>query len=181
MAAPLIPTNIWSWVEENRNVFDGPVANKVIFENSEFIFMMIKGPNRRNDFHVDPGDEIFIQLKGDIQVDLMMDGKRETRIVQEGEMFFIPKFVPHCPMRPADSWGFVVERQRRSDEPDGVEWYCENCGHLLARASFHVSNIEVELREALETFNADVARRTCTKCHAVLPDPGFFTFDRPTV
>jgi 3-hydroxyanthranilate 3,4-dioxygenase len=175
MAPPLLPKNIWTWVEENRDVFDGPVANKVIFEDSEFIFMMIKGPNRRNDFHVDPGDEIFIQLKGDIQTDLMIDGKRETRIIREGEMFFIPARVPHCPMRPADSWGFVIERQRRADEPDGVEWYCENCGHLLHRAQFHVVNIEVELREALESFNGDVGLRTCDECGTILPEPEFIT------
>ena len=29
---------------------------------------IVRGPNARNDFHIDPGDEIFYQLKGDITV-----------------------------------------------------------------------------------------------------------------
>ncbi len=60
---PLIPRNLWEWIEENRVAFEPPVGNKVIWEDSHFTAMIIRGPNARRDFHVDPSEEIFYVLK----------------------------------------------------------------------------------------------------------------------
>ncbi len=66
--ANIVPLHLMRWIEENRGLFSGPVANKEVFPESEFIYQIVRGPNARNDFHLDPGDEIFYQLKGDITV-----------------------------------------------------------------------------------------------------------------
>jgi hypothetical protein len=39
----------------------GPGA--LIWEDSQFTAMIIRGPNARRDFHVDPSDEIFYMLR----------------------------------------------------------------------------------------------------------------------
>jgi 3-hydroxyanthranilate 3,4-dioxygenase len=170
------PLNLLRWIEENRDAFRPPVANKVIWQDSEFICMVIHGPNSRNDFHVDPGDEIFYQLRGDIRVDIMQDGERQTNLVREGDLLLVPACVPHAPLRPSDTWGLVVERKRRSDELDQLVWFCESCNHELHRTTFNLTNIETELGAAIAHVNADEQLRTCQRCGTVLPIPGEFRF-----
>jgi 3-hydroxyanthranilate 3,4-dioxygenase len=169
--ANIAPVHLMRWIEENRGAFGGPVANKEVFPESEFIYQIVRGPNARNDFHIDPGDEIFYQLKGDITVRCIDGGKPRDITVREGEVMLCRAGTPHCPIRPPDTWGLVIERKRRPDERDGLAWYCEGCGAKLHETSFSVSNIEVELREAIRQFNANEALRTCRKCGAVLSVP----------
>ena len=66
---PLVSKNLWQWIEENRAAFEPPVGNKVVWEDSQYTAMVVRGPNARRDFHIDPSDEIFYQLKGDIVVE----------------------------------------------------------------------------------------------------------------
>src|SRR5438067_9837565 len=107
---PLIAFDLWDWIARHREAFEPPVGNKVIWEDSQYTAMVIHGPNARRDFHVDPSDEIFYQLKGSIIVEhLDPDGGRHETIVGEGELFLLPAMVPHAPHRPADTWGLVIE------------------------------------------------------------------------
>ena len=77
--ANIAPVHLMRWIEEHKTLFSGPVANKEVFPESEFIYQIVRGPNARNDFHIDPGDEIFYQLKGDITVRCIdADGTRAT-------------------------------------------------------------------------------------------------------
>ena len=59
---PLDVFGLWTWIEANRAAFEPPVGNKVIWEDSQFTAMVIRGPNARRDFHIDPSDEIFFML-----------------------------------------------------------------------------------------------------------------------
>ncbi len=168
--AVLVPLPLLRWIEEHHDDFSGPVSNRVLWPDSDFIFMVVRGANARNDFHIDPGDEIFYQIEGTIRVDIIDDaGQIVPQMVQAGELFLVPAGVPHAPMRPAGSWGVVIERQRREDEMDQVLWICDNCGADVHRATFHLSNIETELRELLEGFASDEALRTCAVCGTVKP------------
>ena len=65
------PFGLFQWISDHATDFEPPVANKVVWQNADFIFMIVRGPNARNDFHVDPFDEIFYQLQGDIRVDII--------------------------------------------------------------------------------------------------------------
>jgi len=168
----IAPVHLMRWIEENKSLFGGPVANKEVFPESEFIYQVVRGPNARNDFHIDPGDEIFYQLKGDITVRCIdADGKPRDIPVREGEVMLCRAGTPHCPIRPPDTWGLVIERKRRPDELDRLAWFCERCGRKLHEATFSCANIEVELRAAIQRFNASAALRTCQKCGAELPVP----------
>src|SRR5437016_5357341 len=85
--ANIAPVHLMKWIEEHKTLFSGPVANKEVFPESEFIYQIVRGPNARNDFHIDPGDEIFHQLKGDITVRCIdTDGKPRDITVREGRL-----------------------------------------------------------------------------------------------
>jgi 3-hydroxyanthranilic acid dioxygenase len=68
---PLIAFRLWQGIDEYRQAFEPPVGNKVISEDSQFIAMIIRGPHARRDFYVDPSDEIFYMLKGDMILESM--------------------------------------------------------------------------------------------------------------
>jgi 3-hydroxyanthranilate 3,4-dioxygenase len=163
------PVHIATWIEENAESFRPPVANKVMFGDSEFITMVVRGPNRRNDFHINPGDELFQQLAGTIRVDIRHpDGTVHPHLVHEGELLLVPAGVPHSPRRPAGSWGLVIERRRRAGELDRIAWYCPACRNLLVERSFALHNIETELKAILDDFAADPASHRCARCGHVL-------------
>jgi len=169
--AELEPVHLMRWITENPRFFQPPVANKEVFPESEFIFQIIRGPNARNDFHIDPGDEIFYQLKGDITLAVMGDGGRRDIRVREGEALLCRAGTPHCPIRPANTWGLVIERKRRPDELDRLAWFCERCHAKLHEVSFSCENIETQLKAIIQAFNASETLRTCQTCGAVLPVP----------
>ena len=66
--------NFEDWVAENRHLLKPPVGNKQLFPaGADFITMVVGGPNQRTDYHVDPYEEFFYQVKGNIHVNVMTD------------------------------------------------------------------------------------------------------------
>ena len=167
---PLLAFNLWEWVDQNRHAFEPPVGNKVIWEDSQFTAMIVRGPNARRDFHVDPSDEIFYMLRGDMALEYMRDGKRQTQVIREGGLLLVPAFVPHSPHRPADTWGLVVEVKRRPEQVESLLWFCDRCDAQLHEVTMHVADIERELKAAIEGFDANLALRTCRACGHVQPE-----------
>src|SRR5258705_8603894 len=166
--ANIAPLHLMKWIEENQGHFSGPVANKEVFPESEFIYQIVRGPNARNDFHIDPGDEIFYQLAGDITVRCReTSGAFRDVPVRQGEAMLVRAGTPHCPIRPAGTWGLVIERKRRPDELDALAWFCEGCGGTLYEERFACADIERDLPAIIERFNASEARRTCQACGAL--------------
>ncbi len=169
MVEPLKPFNLMGWIKENESEFKKPVGNRVMWrEGTEFI-AFCSGANARNDFHINPSDEIFLQLQGDIRVDLIVDGERIINPVREGDILLVPAFVPHAPRRPSNTYGLVVERHRAEDELDSFAWFCEKCATKIHEVQFHLKDIEREVRRALTAVNEDVSLRTCGNCGEVLP------------
>jgi len=167
---PLLAFDLWRWVEDNRHAFEPPVGNKVVWEDSQFTAMIIRGPNARRDFHVDPSDEIFYMLKGDMILEYMEDGRRHQQVVREGGLLLVPALVPHSPHRPAGTWGLVVEVKRRADQTESLLWFCERCDARLSEVTMHVADIEKELKTAIEQFDASLELRTCRQCGHVQPE-----------
>ncbi len=180
MRDPDGPVHLATWIEDNAEAFRPPVANKVVFPGSEFITMVVRGPNRRNDFHTDPGDELFQQLRGTIRVDTRdPDGTITEHLVHEGELFVVPGGVPHSPRRPADTWGLVIERERRPGEIDAIAWYCPRCGAELFRRTFSLRDIETEVAAILRAFDAEPENRVCRTCGHHLEPAAEITLDQP--
>ncbi|MCZ6874092.1 MAG: 3-hydroxyanthranilate 3,4-dioxygenase, partial [bacterium] len=167
-----MPFNLTKWIATSMSGNMGSVGNKEVFRHADFIFMIVKGPNQRNDYHIDPYDEIFYQLKGNIYVKYRDAQDREqVAEVKEGEVMIINAFTPHSPIRPPNTLGLVLERPRVAGEKDGILWYCDGCGHTLHQLEMDCQDIETQLKAELDAFNADLDRRTCANCGAVLPDP----------
>jgi 3-hydroxyanthranilate 3,4-dioxygenase len=167
---PLTTFGLWQWIEENRAAFEPPVGNKVIWEDSQFTAMVIRGPNARRDFHIDPSDEIFFMLKGAMTLETLEDGQRRSRTIREGEMCLVPAMTPHSPHRPADTWGLVIEVKRVPSQTESLLWLCDRCDAPLHEVTMHVADIEKELKRAIETFDASERLRTCTGCGFVQPE-----------
>jgi 3-hydroxyanthranilate 3,4-dioxygenase len=165
------PLNLLQWIQANRASLRPPVGNKLLFEDSEFIVMAVGGPNARKDFHVDPAEELFYQLEGEMTL-RVREGEGTMDVpLRAGEMLLLPARVPHSPQRPAGSVGLVVERRRHQGELDGLQWYCENCGALLYEQFLQLTNIETQLPPIFAHFFSGLALRTCQRCHAVMQPP----------
>ena len=161
------PLNFQHWLAENRHLLKPPVGNRLLFRDSRFVVMAVGGPNRRKDYHVDPGDEFFYQVEGDITLKTIQDGVVVDIPIRQGEMFLLPAGIPHSPRRPADTIGVVIERDRRPEEQDGFQFYCEHCGQLLYQEFFHLTNIETQLAPVFDRFYASADLTTCKRCGTV--------------
>jgi 3-hydroxyanthranilate 3,4-dioxygenase len=166
------PINFKKWIDEHRALLRPPVCNKQVFEQDDFIVMVVGGPNNRKDYHVDEGPEFFYQLQGDMLLKTIQDGKVVDIPIREGDIFLLPPKLPHSPQRFANTIGLVVERKRLLHEKDGFQWYCDNCNHLLYEEFFHMKNIEKDLPPVFERFYANQERRTCSRCGTVMAVPG---------
>ena len=164
--------NLHHWIDQHRHLLRPPVGNKRVFEDGDFIIMVIGGPNTRQDYHVDPGQEFFYQLEGDIVLKTMQDGRPVDVPIRQGEVLLLPANVPHSPQRPANTVGLVVERRRQAGERDGFQWYCERCGNLLHEELIELTDIEKQLPPVFERFYASRERRTCSRCGALLERRG---------
>jgi len=58
--------NLQGWINQNRDKLKPPVGNAQVWEDGEFMVTVVGGPNQRRDYHDDPTEEFFYQLKGDI-------------------------------------------------------------------------------------------------------------------
>ncbi|MCP4299211.1 MAG: 3-hydroxyanthranilate 3,4-dioxygenase, partial [Gammaproteobacteria bacterium] len=120
--------NFENWVEKNQDQLKPPVNNKLLHDESGMIVMVVGGPNTRVDFHDDPVEEWFYQIKGDMMLKIADGGDIYDVPIREGEVFMLPTHTVHAPQRPQDgSIGIVVESPRMMGMMEGFEWYCFDC------------------------------------------------------
>ena len=163
--------NFKQWIEENRHLLKPPVGNRQIFENGEFIVMVVGGPNSRKDYHYNEGEEFFYQLEGDIVLKIIDQGKPRDVSIREGEIFLLPARVPHSPQRGPGTIGLVIERKRLPGELDGFHWYCESCDAKLYEEYFPLENIVTQFPPIMANFYSSLELRTCKNCSAVMDAP----------
>jgi len=168
------PINFPEWVGENQHLLKPPVGNKQMFPTGDdFIVMIVGGPNQRTDYHVDPYEEYFYQIKGNMHVKVMTKGGPQDVHIPEGSMWVLPRNTPHSPQRPeAGSIGLVVERVREEGALERFQWYCFECHHLIHEVELQVRSIVDDLPPLFEAFYADEHARTCDNCGALHPGEG---------
>lgn len=138
-----------SWISSIEHLLRPPVGNKLMFGAGQLKVMIVGGPNRREDFHIEEGEEFFYMIKGDMRVDVMEQGRKREIPIREGEIFVrvrprartrirrdqrdrrraaqvLPPRIPHSPQRFPDTIGLVIERERLPGEMDGLRW-CGAC------------------------------------------------------
>lgn len=156
--------NFKKWIEDNRHLLKPPVGNKVIWKDREFIVMVVGGPNSRTDFHVNQSEEFFYQLEGNMVLKVFdADQKIKDFAISAGDIFLLPPNTPHSPQREAGSVGLVIERRRRDQEIDGLQWYCEKCNSKLYEEFFKLTNIETQFPEVFERYYNSI-HVTCKSC-----------------
>ena len=163
--------NFRKWIDENEHLLRPPVSNKRVFEDADMIVMVVRGPNERTDFHDDPAEEFFYQLKGDMVLKIADNGQFYDVPLREGEVLLMPAHLRHSPQRPQEgSIGLVVEPKRYPDDDvDGFEWFCFECGALVHRAEFRIQHIVRDLPPIYEAFYGNPAARKCPQCGAMHP------------
>lgn len=157
--------NLQKWIDDNRGDWG---QRRVIWQDSDFIAFVTRGPNRRKDYHINPGDEIFYQLEGELNLHYLKDNKHELAVLKAGEIFLLPRNIPHSPRRADGSWTYVVERTRSQSEMDRFIWPCEKCGNQLYETTVRFDDPGEAVKKATDALRADPALATCKKCGAVL-------------
>lgn len=179
--AQMSKLNLQKWIRENKDNLKPPVSNKQLFNDADDVIVFVSGgPNTRNDYHVNPTEELFLQLKGDIAVRVRpLDGSPPHDVViKEGELFLLPRWVPHRPQRPAGTVGLIAEFPRGFDERgqpqmDGLRWYCGKCDTLVHEAKWVLKKIDEDLKVIMEGFwGGPVEQRTCKSCGTVIERAG---------
>lgn len=165
------PINLNAWIKENEASFKPPVNNKQIWKNADLVAFVVGGPNQRTDFHVDPYEEYFHQMKGNASLLVADRGKIERVVLKEGDIFLLPAYVRHSPQRPEEgSLCLVLERNRSPQDIDAFEWYCADCGTLVARREVNVKKIDEDLPKAFATFYGTTeSERVCLNCGSIHP------------
>jgi 3-hydroxyanthranilate 3,4-dioxygenase len=157
--------NLQQWIDENRGNWG---QRRVIWQDSDFIAFVTRGPNRRKDYHINPGDEIFYQLEGELNLHYLKDDKDNLVVLKSGDIFLLPKNMPHSPRRADGSWTLVVEKTRGKEEIDRFIWPCEKCGHQLYETVVRFNDPGDAVKKATDSLKADPALATCKNCGTVL-------------
>jgi len=179
---PTPPFNLMKWIEDHRDEFKVPVMNRQFYKEADDVIVFVSmGPNTRNDYHVNVTEELFYQLKGDIAVRIRpLDGSEpHDVIIREGEMWLLPRDIPHRPQRPADTIGLIVEFPRPKGAVDKLRWYCNDDQHLVHEAEFRLKHIDEDLHKVMDEFwNGPEEIRTCSICNTVVQRASEFKIDQ---
>tara|TARA_B100001996_G_C18639599_1_gene585105 strand:- start:573 stop:1085 length:513 start_codon:yes stop_codon:yes gene_type:complete len=166
-----LPINLNNWIKENSHLLKPPVGNKIVYEDNDFMIMIVGGPNTRKDYHVDPVEEFFYQIKGDMLLKIMNNGKIVDIPIKEGEIFLLPKNIPHSPQRFQNTVGLVVEYKREDGALDTFQWYCDECNKILHEVSLDLENIVTQLPPLFQAYWDSIDARTCESCGSVQQEP----------
>lgn len=183
-ATSLKAFNFHRWIEEHKHLLKPPVGNVQVWQDTDMMVTVVGGPNQRTDFHDDPVEEFFYQLKGDMVLKVIEDGECKDVFIREGDIFFLPKHVRHSPQRPMEgSIGLVIEPKRPDGLKDAFEWYCFACNALVHRTEVQLKSIVDDLPPLYQAFYQDEKARTCPSCGELhpgkQPPEGWVTLPEP--
>ena len=104
-------------------------------------------------------------------LNIMENGKRVDVPIKEGEIFLLPKNVPHSPQRFENTVGLVVEYQREEGALDAFQWYCDECDEMLHEVTLDLENIVTQLPPLFDAYWKNMDARTCESCGALHEKP----------
>ena len=167
---PLAAFNFNKWIDEHAHLLKPPVGNQQIWTEADLMVTVVGGPNQRTDFHDDPVEEFFYQLRGDMVLKVVDEAGHYDVPIRAGEIFLLPAHVRHSPQRPQPgSVGLVVEPRRPDGLLDAFEWYCFNCLRLVHRVEVDLVSIVDDLPPMFRSFYENEHARTCAYCGTVHP------------
>ena len=191
MAKFSLPFNLQQWIDEHRELLKPPVCNKQIFEQDDYIVMVVGGPNNRSDFHYNETPELFYQLEGEMVLRVVNDdidsaGESNQKsyeqlreeiakspnkafeftdiAIKAGDIFLLPPKVLHSPQRFEHSVGLVVEQKRAKGQQDALFWFCQHCKSPSYNEQFTLDNIETDLPQVFSNFYGNNENCQCKSC-----------------
>jgi len=166
----LIPVDLTQAIERARAVGKG---RAVLWQDSDSIAFLSRGRKQRLDFHVDPSDEVTLQLAGEQHLHYITpEGDHKVAVIRPGQILLCPGGVPHSPRVTEDAWFIVFERKRRAGEEDRFMWFCEKCGEKVYEDAVPVGDYRQDpVSQVHNRFYADERLRTCKRCGTVVPAP----------
>jgi 3-hydroxyanthranilate 3,4-dioxygenase len=165
------PLNFQKWINEHRHLLKPPVGNKCVWDNGEYIVMVVGGPNSRKDYHYNETPEFFYQVEGDMILKIIDQGKQVDVAINQGDIYLLPAKVPHSPQRKENTVGLVIEYPRSKGMMDALEWYCEQCNSQLYREEFALGNIETDMPKIFDAYYSDDKKCTCSDCGTKMEAP----------
>ena len=102
---------------------------------------------------------------------VMNDHNRVDIPIKEGEIFLLPKNIPHSPQRFKNTVGLVIEYKREEGALDSFQWYCDQCDNLLHEVTLDLEDIVAQLPPLFDSYWKDTRARTCNKCGSVQNPP----------
>lgn len=142
--------NLTTYVNSIRSTLKPPVANRMLYDSSQFKVMIVGGPNQRDDFHIEAGEEFFLQLEGEMALDVMQQGQRTPIPIKQSQVYVLPAHVPHSPQRYANSIGLVIERTRLPTELDTLRWYKKHTNEIEFEEPFYCTDLGSQIKEVIE-------------------------------
>lgn len=198
--------HVQQWHRDNIHLFAPPICNKIMHKDDLTVMCVwqealplpvprgaessqaavrarrfIGGPNTREDYHLDLGSEFFFQMKGNMELPTIQQGRRKLVKINQGQVFLLPSRIPHSPQRQADTFGLVVERKRDQDEVDGLRWYTSfeqpdtstdgsTPKGVLWDRFFYCGDLEKDLVPVVKAYKSSAECsdvRTVAPCHSV--------------
>lgn len=153
-------TNVGEWIEENKSSFVPPVCNKLMHGKGQLKIMFIGGPNQRADYHIEEGEEFFLQVKGDMCLKIVEKNQHKDVHIKEGECYLHPSRIPHSPQRFDDTVGLVIERERTKEETDGLRYYVNGTIDPLWEEWFYCYDLGTQLGPVIKKYFASEEHRT---------------------
>ncbi|MFK7935105.1 MAG: 3-hydroxyanthranilate 3,4-dioxygenase [Saprospiraceae bacterium] len=162
--------NFKTWIDDNRHLLKPPVGNKAVWQNQDYIVMVVGGPNTRKDYHVNHTPEFFYQVEGGITLKVMDEGEPKDVNIEEGEIYLLPAGIPHSPRRGPNTIGLVIEQRRPEGMEDALVYFCENCGTKMYEEAFTLQNIETDLPTIFDNFFGSKNTK-CPNCGEIMERP----------
>jgi len=160
--------DVKNWLQENEDQFLPPVCNKML-HNDKLKVMFVGGPNEREDYHINEGEELFYMLKGDMCLKTIEKGEKRNVIIYEGECFLLPGKIPHSPQRKANTIGLVIERERLKHEIDGLRYYIRGTTTPLFERWFYCENLGTQLVPIIREYFSSMESKTQTPTKYSIP------------
>jgi 3-hydroxyanthranilate 3,4-dioxygenase len=162
--------SIVSLADQYRQLTEMGKSMCVQWQEAESIAFVARGREHRNEFHINPADEVIYLIRGEAHMHYRTpNGVEEVAVIPEGSVIRIPAGTPHSPRRAPDSFTFVLERKRREGEIDRFHWYCENCGGFLHEETFVVQDYRDDpVSKAYRRFFDNEDFRTCKQCGEIM-------------
>ncbi len=151
----------------------GGKGRQVLWQDSESIAFLSRGRKQRLDFHVDPSDEVTLELRGEQHLHYITpEGDHKVAIIRAGQMVLCPAGVPHSPRVSDDAWFIVFERKREPEEQDRFMWFCDQCGEKVYEVAVHVGDYRQDpVSQVHKQFYGNESLRTCKRCGTIIAQP----------